>query len=81
MTTYTLYVHKWDGPLHYYLADYRGVYTHVFLNPKSIEDTKEYLKRVAYDYNSAYLATEYLVKVTDFTTWDDLITNYPELLL
>jgi hypothetical protein len=46
-----------------------------------MEDTKEYLKRVAYDYNIDYLTTEYLEKITDFTTWDDLITNYPELLL
>jgi hypothetical protein len=53
----------------------------VFLNPKSIEDTKEYLERISYDYNSAYLSSEYLEKITDFTTWDDLITNYPELLL
>ena len=81
MSVYTLYVHKWDGPLHYYLSDYRGVYTHVFLNPKSLEDTKEFLKKVSCNYNSGCIDTEYLEKITDFTDWNDLITNYPELLL
>jgi hypothetical protein len=83
MSTYTLYVDKGDRSLHYYLTNSGFMCTRRVktLSQRSISESIEILQDGSFCISKDTINMNSLVKIADFTTWDDLITNYPELLL
>ena len=79
---YTLYAEEEEGSLRYYLTDSGFMCTRrVTINLESIYTAIEILQDKSFCISKDTINMNSLIKIADFDTWNDLITNYPELLL